>query len=55
MGEVMRFRHFARHGYDREPEVDRVDELGRVALAAHTACVDSLTVWRSWLRDANGG
>ena len=49
MREVMRFRHFARHGYDREPEVDRVDELGRVALAAHAACADSLGALRSWL------
>jgi hypothetical protein len=47
--EVMRFRHFARHGYDREPDVDRVDELGRVALAAHTACAVSLGELRSWL------
>jgi hypothetical protein len=47
--EVMRFRHFARHGYDREPDVDRVDELGRVALAAHTACVVSLGNLRTWL------
>ena len=47
--EVMRFRHFARHGYDREPDVDRVDELGRVALAAHAACAKSLGELRSWL------
>jgi hypothetical protein len=47
--EVMRFRHFARHGYDREPEVERVDELGRVALAAHAACMTSLGELRTWL------
>ena len=47
--EVMRFRHFARHGYDREPDVDRVDELGSVALAAHAACAVSLGELRSWL------
>ncbi len=50
--EVMRFRHFARHGYDREPDVDRVDELGRVALAAHSACVASLGELRAWLMRA---
>ncbi len=49
MREVMRFRHFAWHGYDREPEVERVDELGRVALAAHAACADSLRELRTWL------
>jgi hypothetical protein len=47
--EVMRFRHFARHGYDREPDVDRVDELGRTALAAHTACATSFSQLRNWL------
>ena len=47
--EVMRFRQFSRHGYDREPNVDRVDELGRVALAAHTACAKSLGELRGWL------
>ena len=47
--EVMRFRHFARHGYDREPDIGRVDELGRVALAAHEACAASLCELRSWL------
>jgi hypothetical protein len=53
MREVMRFRHFARHGYDREPEVERVDELGRVTLAAHEACADSFRQLRSWLLDEN--
>ncbi len=47
--EVMRFRHYARHGYDREPIVDRVDELGRVAIAAHAACAVSLGELRNWL------
>lgn len=47
--EVMRFRHFARHGYDREPDVERVDELGRVTLTAHSACAASLSELRMWL------
>jgi len=47
--EVMRFRHFARHGYDREPDANRVDELGRVTLAAHEACANSLGELRLWL------
>lgn len=53
--EVMRFRHYARHGYDREPIVDRVDELGRVALAAHSACAVSLGELRKWLMRGTGG
>lgn len=47
--EVMRFRHYVRHGYDREPNADRVNELGRVALAAHVACAASLGELRNWL------
>jgi hypothetical protein len=48
--EVMRFRHFARHGYDRDPDADRVDELARVAVAAHALCTASLSSFREWLR-----
>ena len=48
--EVMRFRHFARHGYDREPDGDRVDELARVALGAHDVCALSLRELCAWLR-----
>jgi crotonobetainyl-CoA:carnitine CoA-transferase CaiB-like acyl-CoA transferase len=48
--EVMRFRHFSRHGYDREPDVERVDELARVALAAHHVCAPSLRALCEWLR-----
>jgi len=48
--EVMRFRHFARHGYDRDPDADRVDELARVALTAHEACTASLRSFGEWLR-----
>jgi hypothetical protein len=48
--EVMRFRHFARHGYDRDPDADRVDELARVAVAAHALCAASLSSFREWLR-----
>ncbi len=54
--EVMRFRHFARHGYDREPDADRVDELGRIALVAHAACATSLSEVQQWLvRPGAGG
>jgi len=49
--EVRRFRHFARHGYDREPDPARVDELARVALGAQSASDASLVALGIWLRN----
>lgn len=50
--EVMCFRYFARHGYDREPNVQRTDELAQVALRAHRICAESMKALGEWLRAA---
>ena len=46
--ELLRFRHLARHGYEREPELAMmVDHAERVrhAHAALTASLDALAAW----------
>lgn len=48
--EVLKFRHFARHGYSEELEWGKVDEHAKRALRAHGALQQTLDGFDAWLR-----
>jgi len=50
MGELLKFRHLARHGYEATPEPLRMIEHGRRVERAHTAVMTSLVSLDGWLR-----
>ena len=46
--ELLKFRHFARHGYDRDPDATRMQEHAERIERAHAAlfpCLDAFGVW----------
>jgi hypothetical protein len=49
--ELLGFRHFARHGYDTPPEVQRVEDLADVALRAHAVLDPAIAAFGASLRD----
>jgi hypothetical protein len=50
--ELLKFRHFARHGYDRDPDPARMNEHAARVGRAHAALSTSLDVFVAWLRTA---
>ncbi|HEY6461869.1 MAG TPA: hypothetical protein VIY73_17005 [Polyangiaceae bacterium] len=48
--ELLKFRHFARHGYDRDPEPARMAEHAARVERAHGALGASLDAFGAWLR-----
>jgi hypothetical protein len=48
--EILKFRHLARHGYEREPELPKMVEHAERVARAHPSLAASLTDLASWLR-----
>jgi hypothetical protein len=48
--ELLKFRHFARHGYDRKPEPSRMAEQALRVGRAQAAMAGSLDAFEAWLR-----
>jgi len=50
--ELLKFRHLARHGYEREPRMDRMAEHAVRIARLHPWLCDSLDRLGAWLRTA---
>jgi len=48
--EVLKFRHLARHGYETEPELRRMEEHAERVARAHAALGVSFDALAAWLR-----